>query len=86
MAIILYISFSGPQNHVTIDIYFSSLCPSVPFAGQMVPNFSGQHCFCFGIGQGPRVLNGEDIIEKEHDMRDSCDMVSKVITEAKILP
>ena len=54
------------------------MCPSLPFDGQMIANFSGQYCFCYGTGTGPKHLNGEEIIEKEHDMRDSCDMVAKV--------
>ena len=66
--------------------YFRSICSSdISFNGQLVPGFSGQYCYCFGTGKGPRVLNGEKVIELEHDMKDSCDMVAQVMSVARIL-
>ena len=54
------------------------MCPSLPFKGQMVANMTGQYCFCYGTGKGPKYLNGEKIIEKEHDMKESCHVAAKV--------
>ena len=31
-------------------------------------------------------MNGEKVIELEHDMKDSCDMVAQVMSVARILP
>ena len=44
----------------------------------MIPGESNAYCYTLGKGMGPKSINGENIVQKEHDMKDSTDMITKM--------
>ena len=64
--------------------YERSTCPVDEESWQMVPGQSNAYCFTLGSGTGPRFVNNENVIEMEHDMKDSTDAISKKQAEKAV--